>query len=216
MIRRHDDPFRLFDEWQREARGEGNPWRTALRHAARLLLGGDLPEADAAALATVSQDGKPAVRMVLVKTVRASGLLFYTSYLSRKARELDATPRAALAFHWPAPPRQVRVEGPVTRVERAMSEEYFRARSRGSQLSAATSHQSAVLDNRATLLARVAELRRRYEGQSVPCPETWGGYRLVPETMEFWEGRADRLHERLCYERAPGEPARWRSFGREP
>jgi pyridoxamine 5'-phosphate oxidase len=216
MIRRADDPFQLFDEWQREARGDGSLWRTALRHGARLLLGGDLPEADAAALATISPDGQPAVRMVLVKTVKASGLLFYTSYLSRKARELDATPRAALAFHWPAPPRQVRVEGPVTRVDRALSEAYFAARSRGSQLSATASRQSAVLEDRATLVARVAELSQRYRGQSVPCPETWGGYRLLPEVIEFWEGRTDRLHERLCYERSPGEPERWRSFGREP
>lgn len=106
-----------------------------------------------------------------------------------------------------------RVEGPVARVDRAQSEAYFRARPRGSQISAAASHQSAVLDDRATLLERVAELRRRCGDEPLPCSET---YRLVPELMEFWEGKADRLHERLCYERLEGDPPRWRSFELEP
>ena len=209
------EPISLFLAWRREAR-EGGPGasgpvvRRVLRWLAALIFGGELPEEGAAALATATPDGRPSLRMVLVKRVDEEGLVFHTSYLSRKGEELEANPRAALLFHWPWPPRQVRVEGAVVRLSGAESDAYWRTRRRGSQLAAVASEQSAPIADRATLLARVEQLRRAHAGRDVPRPPTWGGYRLVPDSVEFWEGRADRLHERTRYWRAaPGDP--WRS-----
>ena len=153
------------------------------------------------ALATATPDGAPSVRMVLLKGADEGGFVFFTGYGSRKGGELDANPRAALLFHWDGPGRQVRVEGPVERLSADQSDEYFATRPRGAQLAAAASRQGRVLANRAQLDEVVAELEREYEGRDIPRPEHWGGYRVRPETYEFWQHRDDRLHDRLRYAR---------------
>jgi pyridoxamine 5'-phosphate oxidase len=153
------------------------------------------------ALATATPDGAPSVRMVLLKGADEDGFVFFTGYGSRKGGELDANPRAALLFHWALLGRQVRVEGAVERVDAAESDAYFATRPRGAQLAAAASRQGRVLANRAQLDEAVAELAREYEGRDVPRPEHWGGYRVRPETYEFWQHRDDRLHDRLRYSR---------------
>jgi pyridoxamine 5'-phosphate oxidase len=154
------------------------------------------------ALATAAPDGSPSVRMVLLKgTDDEDGFVFYTGYGSRKGGELDANPRAALLFHWAELGRQVRVEGPVERVSLEESDAYFATRPRGAQLAAAASRQGRVLANRAQLDEAVAELERKYADSDVPRPEHRGGYRVCPETYEFWQHRADRLHDRLRYAR---------------
>lgn len=159
---------------------------------------------DAVALVTASAGGEPDGRMVLLKGAGEDGFSFYTNYTSPKARDLEANPRAALLFYWP-PDRQVRVGGPVTRVDDGETERYWRSRPRGSQLSAWASHQSEVIPSRAVLEARWAELDARFPGE-VPRPPFWGGYRLVPATVEFWQRGEDRLHDRLRYRR---DGSRW-------
>jgi len=159
----------------------------------------------AMALATSRADGAPSVRMVLLKGADERGFAFFTGYVSRKAGELDANPRAALLFHWVPLGRQVRVEGHVERVAGQESDAYFATRPRGAQLAAAASQQSSVLRDRAEIDTRVEELAREHEGSDVRRPEHWGGYRLVPEAYEFWQHRDDRLHDRLRYQLANGE-----------
>lgn len=154
---------------------------------------------DAVALVTASADGVPAGRMVLLKGADARGFTFFTNYTSPKAKDLEANPWAALLFYWP-PSRQVRVSGEAHRVGRAESERYWRSRPRGSRLSAWASRQSEVVTGREALEARVAELSARF-GDDVPSPPFWGGYRLVARTVEFWQHRDDRLHDRLRYRR---------------
>jgi pyridoxamine 5'-phosphate oxidase len=155
---------------------------------------------EAVALATASEEGYPSVRMVLLKGVDQRGFAFYTNYDSAKAHDLAANPRAALCFFWP-PDRQVRVSGRVDMVTGEESERYWRNRPRASQLSAWASHQSQVIETREALEGRVAELAARFQGRGVPSPPFWGGYRLVPEVIEFWHHREDRLHDRLRYRR---------------
>jgi pyridoxamine 5'-phosphate oxidase len=150
-------------------------------------------------LATVDERGVPAARVVLLKGVDARGFVFFTNYDSRKGRELDGTGRAALVFWWPPLSRQVRVEGSVERVSVAESDDYFATRPRESNLSAMASPQSQPVENRAWLSARVAEARQAWDGKALERPEHWGGYRVVPHRVEFWQGRRDRLHDRLCY-----------------
>ncbi len=153
------------------------------------------------ALATAASSGPPSVRMVLLKGAGEDGFVFFTGYGSRKGAELDANPHAALLFYWDPLGRQVRVEGPVERVSAQESDEYFATRPRGAQFAAAASRQGRVLANRAQLDEAVGDLAREYEGRDVPRPEHWGGYRVRPETYEFWQHRDDRLHDRLRYAR---------------
>lgn len=178
------DPIELFTEWFHAAQESG------------LLL----PES--CALATATADGMPSVRQVLLKHVDARGFVFYTNYGSSKAKEMEENPRAALCFHWPILERQVRVAGSVARIPEEESTEYFSTRSRGSCIGAWASKQSDPLPSRATLKGRVKEYEARYPGNDVPLPPFWGGYRLVPERIEFWQGKADRLHDRLVFTRA--------------
>ena len=180
------DPLRQFARWFEEA-GEA---------------GIRAPEAMAAATAT--HDGRPSVRMVLLKGFDERGFVFFTGYESRKGQELAENPRAALLFYWDPRGRQVRIEGPVERVDEAQSEAYFRSRPRGAQISASVSPQSRVVESRAVLEERAAELEAR--GGEVPRPPPWGGLRVEPETYEFWQHRANRLHDRLRYRRVDG---RW-------
>jgi len=180
------DPLEQFRSWYAEA------------EAARLKA----PQA--MALATATAHGAPSVRMVLLKGADEHGFVFFTGYVSRKAGELDANPQAALLFHWDSLGRQVRIEGRVERVAGQESDAYFATRPRGAQLAAAASRQSSVLRDRAELDERVAELDREHAGSEVRRPEHWGGYRLVPETYEFWQHRDDRMHDRMRYRRASG------------
>ncbi len=175
------DPFEQFRRWFAEAeRVEG-------------------PEPNAMALATATPEGQPAVRMVLLREVDERGLVFYTNYESRKGQELAKNPHAALVFWWPNMARQVRVEGVVEKVSAEKSDAYFRTRPRGSQIGAWASRQSTVIASRAELEARYRQYEAEFVGREVPRPPHWGGYRLVPEVFEFWQGRLNRLHDRFRY-----------------
>jgi pyridoxamine 5'-phosphate oxidase len=181
------DPLQQFRRWFSEAEQAG------------------LKAPQAMALATATVDGAPSVRMVLLKGADEHGFVFFTGYVSRKASELDANPRAALLFHWAELGRQVRIEGRVERVAGQESDAYFATRPRGAQVAAAASQQSSVLRDRAEIDERVAELAQEHEDSDVRRPDHWGGYRLVPEAYEFWQHREDRLHDRLRYRRANGD-----------
>jgi pyridoxamine 5'-phosphate oxidase len=158
------------------------------------------PQPNAMALATVDERGHPSVRMVLLHRADADGFTFYTNYESAKARDLAANPRAGLAFYWPLLHRQVRVTGPVTKVSSQESEAYWAGRPYGSRISASASAQSTVIPDRGVLEAEVARLEAMY-ADAPPLPDSWGGYRVVLETVEFWQGRSHRLHDRLRYSR---------------
>jgi pyridoxamine 5'-phosphate oxidase len=159
-------------------------------------------DARAVCLATADGQGFPSARMVILSGVERDGFLFYSNYESRKARDLQQNPRAALCFHWPALAVQVRVEGVVEKVSPAESDAYFATRPRGHQLAAYTSRQSAPLGSRRELLERFREGEARFASEAIPRPASWGGYRLRPEWMEFWHGFENRLHDRLLYTRA--------------
>lgn len=157
------------------------------------------PEPTAMTLATVTPEGDPAARVVLLKGLDERGLVFFTSYESDKGKQLAANPRGSASFFWMLLERQVRVTGRVTKVAREESEAYFRSRPRESQLGAWTSRQSSVLRGRADLEARLEEMRARFGEGEIPCPPDWGGFRLEPERVELWQGRPSRLHDRLRY-----------------
>ncbi len=164
----------------------------------------DQVQPEAMVVATSTPDAVPSARMVLLRGVDARGFCFYTNYHSRKARELDANPRAAIVFHWPEVLRQVRVTGSVERVDDAESDEYWNNRPRPSRISAWASEQSEVVATRDALEAHVVDLEERFSGGDVPRPPGWGGYRVVPDDVEFWQHRDDRLHDRLRYARRAG------------
>ena len=178
-----DNPFALFDAWYAEANNS------------------EPNDPNAMALATVDAAGQPSVRMVLLKGHGPDGFVFYTNRESRKAGDLAAVPKAALLFHWKSLRRQIRIEGAVTRATDAESDAYFASRGRDSQLGAWASDQSRPLDTREAFEARFAEMQARFEGGDVPRPPHWGGYRVTPQTIEFWQDRAHRLHERRLFTR---------------
>ncbi|MCP3734345.1 pyridoxamine 5'-phosphate oxidase [Sphingomonas sp. RP10(2022)] len=178
-----DDPFALFDAWYAEARTS------------------ELNDPNAMALATVDAAGQPSVRMVLLKGHGPDGFVFYTNREGRKAADLAAVPKAALLFHWKSLRRQIRIEGPVSLASDAESDAYFASRGRDSQLGAWASDQSRPLADRETFEARFDAARARFEGRDVHRPPHWGGYRVTPERIEFWQDRAHRLHERRLFTR---------------
>jgi pyridoxamine 5'-phosphate oxidase len=157
------------------------------------------PDPEAMTLSTVSSAGDASARIVLLRVVDLRGFVFFTNYESRKSRDLISNPRAALTFYWSSLNRQVRIEGLVERVSREESEEYFQTRPRGSQLGAWASPQSEEIANRSSLDRLLTEIERKFEGQPIPCPPFWGGFRLQPSRIEFWQGRENRLHDRILY-----------------
>lgn len=178
------DPIEQFDCWFSEMRQN---------------LPGDWFEPNAMTLATSSSKGHVTARVVLLKIYDQNGFVFFTNYDSEKGNQIAGNPQVALCLHWPFLQRQVRIEGSVTRVSDDLSEEYFQSRPRGSQIGAVASHQSQPIVNRSDLARRANEIEEQYAGQAIPRPKNWGGYRVSPIKIEFWQGRQNRLHDRLVY-----------------
>ena len=181
------DPIRQFQLWYDDAIAAG------------------LPMPDAMSLSTVTPDGRPTARMVLLKQVDAEGFVFFTNYNSNKAKQLEINPYAALVFHWTQLERQVRVEGKVSKTPAEESSAYFKTRPRESQIGAWASPQSEVVSAREVLEQRAQELAEQYCDREIDCPAHWGGFRLAPDRIEFWKGRVGRLHDRILYELQPDE-----------
>jgi pyridoxamine 5'-phosphate oxidase len=184
-----DDPIQQFAAWFEQAQASGIRMPNALT------------------LATVSADGQPSVRTVLLKFFDARGFVFYTNYGSRKANEIEGNPRVALLFPWIDLERQVRITGRAERVSTAESAKYFLSRPRGSQIGAWVSNQSSPVSSRQLLMAKVEEMKRKYADREIPLPSFWGGYRVAPDSIEFWQGRENRLHDRFLY--STPDAGRW-------
>jgi pyridoxamine 5'-phosphate oxidase len=189
------DPLAHFQDFLREAEQKG------------------LPEPTGMSLATVGPSGQPSVRTVLFKGLYQNGITFYTNYEGRKGRELLASPKAAVNFWWPLLEKQVRMEGPVEKLPRDVSEAYFATRPRLSQLGAWASHQSSEIPDLDFLQNQLKEFEKKFEGKTIPCPPYWGGFVLFPQELEFWVGRQGRLHERYVYQR---HNEGWKTFLRSP
>ncbi|MEY2484856.1 MAG: pyridoxamine 5-phosphate oxidase [Verrucomicrobiota bacterium] len=190
-LRRRDldpDPIKQFSNWFTAA------------------IEAQIRDVNAMSLATASADGRPSVRIVLLKGFDQDGFVFFTNYESEKGRQLEANPYAALAFYWIELDRQIRIGGKAEKTSRQESESYFHSRPLGSQLGAWTSHQSEIIDGRKVLDARMAEMTERFAGKPIPLPPHWGGYRVKPETVEYWQGRSNRLHDRFRYTRQETGP----------
>jgi pyridoxamine 5'-phosphate oxidase len=181
----HPDPIKQFANWFTAAIEAG------------------IRDVNAMSLATATVEGRPYVRIVLLKGFSADGFVFFTNYESQKGRQLADNPHAALGFYWIELDRQIRISGPVEKTSREESEGYYHSRPVGSQLGAWASQQSQVIDGRRVLDARLAQMTERYEGKPIPLPPHWGGFLVRPEMMEFWQGRANRLHDRFRYQRQP-------------
>ncbi|MGK5085151.1 pyridoxamine 5'-phosphate oxidase [Bdellovibrionota bacterium FG-1] len=203
------EPIELFKQWYACAKHVG------LR---RKLISWVYPftmlhQPDAVTLATATRDGKPSARVVLFKGLKDGRFGFYTNYTSRKGQELAENPQVAMTFHWCLPERQIRIEGRVEKMTAAESQAYWNSRPRGSQTSGAASPQSQRIESREGLKHKVAEVVQSFEGKAIPCPEFWGGYHVVPERIEFWEARLNRLHDRLVYVRENGA---WKTYRLAP
>lgn len=181
------DPFKQFEQWFRQA------------------LDGNMHEPNAMSMATVSPEGQPSLRTVLLKYFDEQGFVFFTNYESRKAREIAENPKVALLFPWLDLERQVHINGLASKISHAESLKYFLSRPRGSQIGAWVSNQSSVISSRQMLLSKFDELKRKYQHGEVPIPSFWGGYRVEPSSFEFWQGRQHRLHDRFLYTRQEGQ-----------
>ncbi|MDJ0897525.1 MAG: pyridoxamine 5'-phosphate oxidase [Xenococcus sp. MO_188.B8] len=183
------DPFKQFELWFQQA------------------CTANLPDPNAMSLATVSPTGQPSQRMVLLKYFDRQGLVFFTNYESTKARQIEANSQVSLLFFWKALQRQLEISGTATKISPAESLKYFATRPRGSQIGAWCSQQSTVISSRKILELKFDEIKRKFHNQEIPLPSAWGGYRVVPHSFEFWQGRENRLHDRFLYSRADTESA---------
>ena len=173
------------------------------------ILDSNLNEPTAMMLSTADVNGNPSARIVLLKEIDDSGFVFYTNYGSRKGKDLEANPKAALTFFWDEQRKQIRIEGRIEKISREISKEYFSSRPRESQIGALVSAQSSVLPNREILENKFDELEGKFGNEEIPLPDFWGGYRLIPNYFEFWQGRENRLHDRICYKKENNE---WHIF----
>lgn len=192
---------------------DANPLRQLRRWLDEANAQPSIIEPNAMCIATVRADGSPSARFVLLRGLDARGIIFYTSYLSRKGREIAENPKVSATFWWGALQRQVRIEGTAESLDESESDAYFASRPRGHQLAAWSSEQSEIIENRDTLFERMEHFEARFEGSDVPRPHSWGGYLVTPRSLEFWQGRPNRLHDRLRYEL---EGATWRITRLQP